>query len=447
MVKSSIAVVVWCVLVADVLPAQVQSSFEEMYPPPPGFVLVDDEWLPADVVYGDSVYTPDPWPNGDVRYRFSVFITPVQQNLFRDYVKELECVCGINFIEDTNSSASDYILIVPSSDPGVSSSPVGYQGGLQTLRIWPGNATAATHWTSRFLIIHEMMHALGYRHEQTRTDRDFFVTINWNNIPSNRHHNFEILTILEQPTMVGLYDFDSIMHYGSCAFSSCDTFLPTCVGPSGTTPTPNCWTITTLDPAMQVRIGNRTYLSDGDVAGLQAAYGGTPVWPSITSVAPPEVPYNQATTLTITGENFYLRSTATGTGEQGSFVKVNGVDLSAQTTYVDRNTLTVTVPAWLTVSNACLEVVVNNEYFGDSMPEEIGVTPGGTSATLFPGSAPYSEAGYKREPGRYQQHSFSTRDVFVRGHWSDECTVIERSPGEASGGSGRNPTSCYQFRT
>ena len=55
-------------------------------------------------------------------------------------------------------------------------SAVGRQGGRQELSVG-GTCTFA-----RGTIMHEMMHAVGFHHEQTRTDRDQFVTIFFQNI-------------------------------------------------------------------------------------------------------------------------------------------------------------------------------------------------------------------------------------------------------------------------
>lgn len=65
--------------------------------------------------------------------------------------------------------------------------------------------------------IHEIGHALGHYHEQSRQDRDGFVTILWENIEAGRESNFEIYS---SGSDLNAYDFGSIMHYFTTAFSS-----------------------------------------------------------------------------------------------------------------------------------------------------------------------------------------------------------------------------------
>ncbi|CAF3682864.1 unnamed protein product [Rotaria socialis] len=68
--------------------------------------------------------------------------------------------------------------------------------------------------------LHELIHALGFVHEQTRPDRDQYVRIQTQNIVSGQNHNFDVFSRTDT-NMLGLpYDFGSIMHYRSDAFSS-----------------------------------------------------------------------------------------------------------------------------------------------------------------------------------------------------------------------------------
>uniref|UniRef100_A0A3Q3MW77 Metalloendopeptidase n=1 Tax=Labrus bergylta TaxID=56723 RepID=A0A3Q3MW77_9LABR len=66
------------------------------------------------------------------------------------------------------------------------------------------------------IIQHEINHALGFQHEQSRSDRDNYVRINWENIDPQMAGNFhrESTNNLNTP-----YDYSSIMHYGRTAFS------------------------------------------------------------------------------------------------------------------------------------------------------------------------------------------------------------------------------------
>jgi len=64
---------------------------------------------------------------------------------------------------------------------------------------------------------HELGHALGFNHEQSRPDRDNYVRIIENNIIRGRESNFRkhyAINSLGTP-----YDYGSIMHYGPYAFS------------------------------------------------------------------------------------------------------------------------------------------------------------------------------------------------------------------------------------
>lgn len=87
----------------------------------------------------------------------------------------------IRFVKRSNEY--DYINI-KNGDTGCWSN-VGKTGGEQVVNLQtPGCMT--TMGTP----IHELLHAVGFLHEQNRADRDQFVNILWKNIPGGLHFIF-----------------------------------------------------------------------------------------------------------------------------------------------------------------------------------------------------------------------------------------------------------------
>ena len=62
-------------------------------------------------------------------------------------------------------------------------SQVGRVGGGQSVTIGDGCLTMG-------IIEHELMHVIGFWHEQSRADRDEYVRINWDNVEKGMEANF-----------------------------------------------------------------------------------------------------------------------------------------------------------------------------------------------------------------------------------------------------------------
>jgi len=117
----------------------------------------------------------------------------------------------------------DYVFVERGIEGSGCSSSVGRRGGSQRLNLaTPGCNRLGT-------CIHEFIHAIGYYHEQSRTDRDDFIIVNWENIQPGKEHNFNKYdATVVSPHGVG-YDYGSIMHYGPRGFATdpdIDTLIP-----------------------------------------------------------------------------------------------------------------------------------------------------------------------------------------------------------------------------
>lgn len=105
------------------------------------------------------------------------------------------------------------------------------------------------------IVVHELLHALGFYHMQSSFDRDNYVRINFENVEAGREHNFRLYNNRMVSHFGTSYDYDSLLHYRSSAFSS-----------NGSP------TIETLDPKDMSRIGQRIGMSVGDVARVNNMY-------------------------------------------------------------------------------------------------------------------------------------------------------------------------------
>ncbi|CAH0548967.1 unnamed protein product [Brassicogethes aeneus] len=165
------------------------------------------------------------------------------------------------------SSDKDYISIV-SGTTGCWSS-VGRISGKQEI-----NLQSPQCLTKVGTPLHELMHAVGFLHEQNRHERDGYISIAWQNILRGDRFSFPEETIKINRCFIGHtnnfdkaskdetngfsvpYDFRSVMHYSKTAFS-----------------TNGQPTIIPRESAMGSKMGQRDGFSRGDITKINNMYG------------------------------------------------------------------------------------------------------------------------------------------------------------------------------
>lgn len=198
------------------------------------------------------------WSNGVVPYTISRRFFRKDKQLIRDAMSDLENKVRvgskdcIKFAPWGKESGKDVIKIEKGA--GCSSS-IGRQHGAQVVNLAAGSWM--TSCMSPGIIQHELMHALGFYHEQSRYDRDDFITINWENIIDGHEHNFRKVGKEEMDLQGQTYDYGSLMHYGNKEFGK--------GGSKGRA-------ITITPKKEGVRVGQRNGPSPEDVKKIQLLY-------------------------------------------------------------------------------------------------------------------------------------------------------------------------------
>ncbi|XP_072134744.1 meprin A subunit alpha-like isoform X1 [Mobula birostris] len=109
---------------------------------------------------------------------------------------------------------------------------------------------------TKAIVEHEILHALGFYHEHSRTDRGYYVNIWWNEIQPDKKINFEVYGDDITTDHNTPYDYESLMHYAPFSFSKNDS-VPT---------------ISTKIPVFNDIIGQRLDFSALDLLRLNRMY-------------------------------------------------------------------------------------------------------------------------------------------------------------------------------
>jgi len=220
-------------------PVKAKATAEEFNEPSPivEFVVRDGMAIAfGDIVLGTpdeetlkQGYTelprPNYWDKPEIPYAINDDVP--QPAEVRRALRHLEQKTGLKFVP--YETQADALIFQGGSEH--CESPLGRLGGLQPIRLSKGCG-----WSE---IVHEILHALGFIHEQSRTDRDPFVQVVWSNIEEKYWPQFQKLPEdLMGPARERSFDYHSIMLYERDLFAKQDglitlkTLTPQDIAPS-----------------------------------------------------------------------------------------------------------------------------------------------------------------------------------------------------------------------
>ena len=194
-----------------------------------------------------------PWPGGVIPYQFDPSVTPQQQTVYLDGMREWELAAKIHFVPYTNQS--EYVIL-----------RFDYNEGTNVYAA--GNPAIMTiDSLSRAQVCHETGHLLGFQHEHVRTNRNSYITVDFANLQSSgasegtgSSGTISSLYVIDSNSIAyGAYDFESVMHYSKDLFAvntNVDVMDP----------------LPSYEPHYYYRIGNFC-LSPLDRAGAAYLYG------------------------------------------------------------------------------------------------------------------------------------------------------------------------------
>ncbi|XP_061433549.1 uncharacterized protein LOC133359160 isoform X3 [Lethenteron reissneri] len=237
-----------------------QEALQEILPKLREKLKVETERRDYRLEWGDIAFPRNrifrEWPKSEngkvyVPYKVSLAFFDGDIKKIEEAALEFKKKTCVRFIPRSNET--DYIYIHAWEGNW---SFLGCKGRDQALSLDPGKVTKG-------VVLHEFMHALGFYHEHSRSDRDKYILVLSDNIKPE-WKDAMVKTILHdtnrETNTTTPYDYSSITHYGMTAGSK-DEHSPTMLP---------------RDTSTMRRFGGGHTLSDGDVEKIEKMFDSEP---------------------------------------------------------------------------------------------------------------------------------------------------------------------------